>query len=1056
MEFRVLGPLEVQERGRAVAIGAGKRRALLALLLLHVNEVVPVERLIDELWGERPPATAANALQVYVSQLRKELGTGDRQLLVRRGNGYVLEVAAGDFDVTRFEDGVTAGGQALEAGQPARAADMLGAALALWRGPALADFAYEPFAQGEIARLEELRLVASEQRVEAELALGRHAQLVAELEALVRDHPFREGLRGKLMLALYRCGRQAEALAAYQDARRVLIEELGIEPGRSLRELEKAVLEQDPRLDVASVSQEPQAAASAATTAFVGREVELAELRAGLEAAVAGRGRLVLVAGEPGAGKSRLAEELTREAQARGARVLTGRCWEGGGAPPFWPWIQSLRDYIRETAPELLRSQLGTGAVALAQIMPELREIIPGLPEPTALDSDEARFRLLYATAEFLRKACATRPTVLVLDDLHAADASSLLLLRFLARNLGSMHLFILGAYREVDPVPGQPLREMLVAVGREPCTRRLSLSGLSQGEVTQYVEWTAPTIASPELGTVLHEQTEGNPLFVAETVHLLSVEGIERDCAGGVRLAIPRNVREVIARRLTYLSDTCNRLLSLASVLGREFAVDALAALGGLSVDALLDHLDQAIGAGVVSDVPGIGGRLRFSHVLIRDTLYDDLSAARRMQFHRRAAEALEHQYGASLEDHEETPERVLALARHWSEAGVPERAIAHYRRGGELALRVFATYQAAEALTRAVNLLGQMPESRGRDETELELTEMLGAARGWDSPGYFRARDLCAKLGRAVSPPILRGIAMNFVLRFELAEARDAGMALLAAGERDEDPMLIVEGEYVLGVTSFWEGEFQEARRHLQAAIERYSFDRRETHVTVYAQDPKVVCLSRLAWTLWLLGYPDEAAAVRDSALSFADELNHPFSRCYASIYGVIVSQELDDEPLRARLVETAETLAADKRFELLHTWAAVLRHWSLARRGDPEALIAMRTAIDSLESAGQAPLVSYFRSLLARACLVAGEPRQGLEVVTAALVVAQRTGGRYMESELQRLRGELLVALGADAQDIDTAFGLAHEIACRQDAQALELRATRKLEHRRPTRT
>jgi DNA-binding SARP family transcriptional activator/DNA-binding beta-propeller fold protein YncE len=222
---------------------------VLALLLLHANEVVPSERLIDQLWGDAPPPTAAKTVQVYVSQLRKSLRNGEPDgPLLTRGRGYVLHVRPGELDLERFERALAAGRDALDADAPARAAELLRDGLALWRGPPLADFAYEPFAQAEIARLEEMRLRAVEQRIEADLALGRHADVVGELEALVAAQPLREGLRRQLMLALYRCGRQAEALDAYRDGRRLLVDELGIEPSTALRELNDAILAQDPAL----------------------------------------------------------------------------------------------------------------------------------------------------------------------------------------------------------------------------------------------------------------------------------------------------------------------------------------------------------------------------------------------------------------------------------------------------------------------------------------------------------------------------------------------------------------------------------------------------------------------------------------------------------------------------------------------------------------------------------------------------------------------------------------------------------------------------------------
>jgi DNA-binding SARP family transcriptional activator len=545
MEFRILGPLEALDGGRVVKLGGSRQRALLALFLLHRGETLSTDRLIDELWGERPPATAFKSMQVYVSRLRKALAGGaggaSAGMLLTREHGYKLELDPECVDSHRFERLVAEARNESAAGRPKLAASALEDALSLWRGPPLADLAYESFAQHEIARLEDLRVAALEQLIEAKLALGAHAEVVPQLETLIGEHPYRERLRAQLMLALYRCDRQADALQAYQDARTTLVEELGIEPGERLRELERAILAHDSKLRLV-VEQEPPAAQRVVESprgAFVGRERELAELVGGLDDAVAGQGRLFLLSGEPGIGKSRLAEALAGGAHARGAAVLVGRCWEAGGAPAYWPWTQALRAYVRETDAAALAAQLGAGAPDLAQIVPELRQRFPDLPPPSPLEPDGARFRLFEATAEFLRNAAERRPLVLVLDDLHAADPPSLLLLRFLARALGSTRLLLLGAYRNVDPRPGQPLAETLAEVAREPATRRLALRGLSEPEVAQYLRQTASEMASPQLVAALHRQTEGNPLFLAETVRLLSVEGALSESSAEPRLTI-------------------------------------------------------------------------------------------------------------------------------------------------------------------------------------------------------------------------------------------------------------------------------------------------------------------------------------------------------------------------------------------------------------------------------------------------------------------------------------------------------------------------------------
>lgn len=247
MDYRILGPLEAWAGDRRLPLGGPRQRALLAILLLRANEAVSTDRLIDELWGDRPPETAANTLQVYVSQLRKALEA--REAIETRAPGYAARVRPGELDLQRFEELADRGRQALAGGRAGEAADALRAALELWRGPALADLAFEPFAGAVVLRLEELRLAVLEERIEADLALGRQTELVPELEAIVAEHPLRERARGQLMLALYRAGRQADALDAFQETRRTLVEQLGIEPGPALRRLERAILTHDASLE---------------------------------------------------------------------------------------------------------------------------------------------------------------------------------------------------------------------------------------------------------------------------------------------------------------------------------------------------------------------------------------------------------------------------------------------------------------------------------------------------------------------------------------------------------------------------------------------------------------------------------------------------------------------------------------------------------------------------------------------------------------------------------------------------------------------------------------
>ena len=740
MEFRILGPVEVHGEHGPVMLGGVKPRAIMAVLLLHANESVSAERLALALWGQDAPPSAVKRIQVHVSRLRKALGAAD--ILSTTTAGYQVRVPAGELDAERFARLVEDGRQALAAGHCERAAALLREALALWRGPPLADLAFEPFAPTEIARLEEQRLAALEARVAADLCLHRHAALVGELRQLVSANPTREALVGQLMLALYRCGRQRDALDVYARTHAYLSGELGLEPGTALKLLQRAILEQDPSLDPpasAPAAEEhafslPPALAAGDDDAFVGREADLAELARVYADVTDGARRLVLVSGEPGIGKTRLAAQFARRAFADGAIVLFGRCDEEGLLAQQ-PFAEALRQYVRACPTAELASRVQIVSGELRRIVPELAERIPDLPEPLAGDPEGARARLFEAVCSLLCQAARHTPVVLVLDDLHWADTSTLLLLKYLARYPHEARLMVLGTYRQTELDPGHPLSATLAQLGRERRLLCLPLARLDRAAVSRLVDIHAGDDASPELGRVVYEGTEGNAFFVVEVLRHLAESGAIGAAAngGGERLAVPDGVKDVVAQRVRRLGAATHRLLVTASVLGREFEWRVLQDLTPLHEDELLDSLEAAVRACVVEEVAGQAGRYSFSHALIRDTLYETLTATRRAVMHRRVGTAIEEAHRADLEPY------LAELAHHFASAGTSgdlERAIEYGTRAGEHATQQLAYEQAAGHYRQTARLIEVVdPERLQRRRCDLVIAQGEAERQAGDS---------------------------------------------------------------------------------------------------------------------------------------------------------------------------------------------------------------------------------------------------------------------------------------------------------------------------------
>jgi len=528
-------------------------------------------------------------------------------------------------------------------------------------------------------------------------------------------------------------------------------------------------------------------------TPFVGREAELAALAADLDAALAGRGGVVLVGGEPGIGKTRLAEELAAQASARGALVLWGRCWEGEGAPAFWPWIQIVRAYVDGSEPAALRQDMGAGAADIAQLVPALRERLPGLPMPPPTEPEAARFRLFDSLAGFLRAAAARRPLLLVLDDLHWADAPSLALLRFVGRELEGAGLLVVGCYRHTEVDQGHQLLGTLADLTRGQRHGRLLLGGLDQREVASFVAAVAGVELAPALAAAVHQQTDGNPFFVTEVVRLLASQGSLHQGSGSVLASgLPEGVKAVVAQRLGRLSDDCRRILEVAAVLGRDFQLRAMHPVSGLGSDRLLELLEEAEAARVIAAVPVGLGSWRFAHALVREVLYESLPAARRLRLHGRVGEALQSVFAADPGPH------LAELAHHFVAAApsgeeMVARAVRVATLAGRRALELLAWEEAAGLFERALAALdlAERPDLQPRCQLLLALGEARMAASEVPAArtAYQQAGELARRLG---APELLARAALGPGLEFTagIVDPVEVGLleeALVALGEAD-----------------------------------------------------------------------------------------------------------------------------------------------------------------------------------------------------------------------------------------------------------------------------
>jgi DNA-binding SARP family transcriptional activator len=993
MDFRLLGPLEVERDGEVLNLGGRRQRAVLALLVLHVGEVVSTDRIVDEIWAEDPPPSATRTVHSYVSRLRGILrGAAGEDVLIRREPGYILSVDPTAVDVVQFERQVDAAALALDAGDPASADGELQDALGLWRGEALADFAYESFASTESQRLDGRRLEAVELRLDCDLALGRHARAVTELESLVAIHPRRERFWAQLMVALYRSGRQSDALAAFGRVRHVLVDELGVEPGDELQLIERQVLDQSPELALPGLP--PGVRRGGATAAPVtrattrkvplpdrlrirpdvgvlGRTEQIRLIAEATERAAGGAGRAVLlVSGEAGQGKSTLVAEAARDAFEDGACVLSGHC-EEDVTTPYQLFVETLGHYILHTPEDELASQVDKLAGELTALLPTLARRVPGLPPVRTVDPDSERYRLFAAAVDLVARMSADRTVVLVLDDLQWADQGSLQLLRHLVTSDQPMRLVVLATFRDSELAGSDSLVEMLGGLRRSEGVVRIELPGFDQAGVVSFVEAVSGQVMDDRgvaLAHAIHAETDGNPFFVGEVLrHLFDVGAVSRDQDGRWVVkrdvgsaSLPAGVREVIDARVVRLGRASAANLSLAAVIGRDFDLDLLLAAAETTPDELLDILEDAATVSLVREPADMPGWYSFTHALIQRTLYEGIGASRRALLHRKVFEVL-RQWSEAGAGSRSSSVAASEVARHFVACARPDEsgAVVHYaRRAAEEALVALNPDEAVRWYSTALDALGDDEA----DATRAQVLSRLGDAQRQTADLTYRATLLeAARLALEfgdVETLVYAALANSRQIQSttgtidqERVDVLEAAILRVGTEDTAERAMLLAH----VAVDRSYDGEPERRRLLVEEAL---AIARR-------VEDPATlfdVLMRRVG--IWMPEAVGERLAESAEALAIAESLDDPVARFWALFYRSIVAAEAGDRALldecRARFPDEARA-TGQPMLEWVTTYA---QGWQRLLEGDLDgAEVHANKALELGGATGQPDVMAIF---------------------------------------------------------------------------------------------
>jgi predicted ATPase/class 3 adenylate cyclase len=812
-----------------------------------------------------------------------------------------------------------------------------------------------------------------------------------------------------------------------------------------------------------TIRQRLQATAGRGLTRFVGRQPELATLQQTLAHAGTGHGQVVALVGEAGVGKSRLVYEFVHAHYTQGWRVLESASVSYGKATPYFPVIDLLRRYCAvedrddtRTVRAKVTGQVLTLDAALQDTVPALLALLEALPDDSpfrTLDPPQRRQRTLESLKRVLLRESQVQPLVLVFEDLHWIDAETQALLNSLVESLPTARMLLLVNYRP----------EYQHRWGSKTYYSQLRLDPLapeSAETLLQTLVGDDPSLAP--LTPVLIARTEGNPFFLEESVHTLVETQVLVGERGAYRLVralpsiqVPATVQAVLAARIDRLPPAEKHLLQAAAVIGKDVPaalLQATAAVPWEAVQRSLAHLQAAEFLYETRLFPEL--EYTFKHALTQEVAYSAVLLERRRVLHERAAQAIEGLFVERL------PEHYNALAHHYSRSGNTAKAVDYLHRAGQQAVERSAYGDATSHLTAALDLLTTLPESRERSQQELAIQIALSMAlrvtKGGAAPAverlYTRARALCEQVGEL--PQLFRvllGLWLVYYQRGEYQMMRAWGEQLLNLAQRLQDPDLLLEAHHALWATLFFGGELSAARLHLEQGLRLYEPQRHRAHAALYSgHDPGVCCRAMAALHLWLLGYPDQAVASSQAALTLAQQLAHPLTQAISLYLATILHHLRREASLIQARGEAVMSIATEQGFPQQLANATPLQGWALAAcGGGAEGITQIQQGLAASQAIGTVRDRPYHLALFAEVSAQVGQTTAGLEALAEALATLPKSGARWWEAELYRLRGELLLQHAvAQPGEAETCFQQALAVARRQQAKSLELRAAMSL--------